>query len=259
MIIVFVTERSLFMWNQSENNILVFGHRGIKAFCPENTMISFQKAIEAGVDGIEMDINMTKDGHLVVIHDTSVNRTTNGSGLVQDISLKELKELDAGSHFSTDFKNEKIPTFEEFLDLVKDKNILLNVEIKDYRLNVVDKTIKMLEDYKLTDRYVITSFSADVTTYAHKSYKVKVQGFPKWLVKNYTDETYSHYYSVGIAMKDLTKELCNTFKEMHIDPWGWCPDDEESVHKVIASGSTLVTVNNPYPALKIFKEKNLHK
>jgi glycerophosphoryl diester phosphodiesterase len=247
------------MWEQSEKNILVVGHRGMKAFYPENTMISFQKAIEAGVDGIEMDINMTKDDQLVVIHDIKVDRTTNGNGLVKDFSLKELKNLDAGSHFSPEFKYEKIPTFEEFLELVKDKNLLLNVEIKDYRISVVDKTIKMLEDYKLTDTYVITCFDADVTTYAHKNFGVKTQGFPEWYLKNYNEETFSHYYSVGIGMKDLTKELCDSYKKMNIDPWCWCPDDEESVYKVMESGSTLVTVNNPFPALKILKEKNLHK
>lgn len=246
------------MWNQSKNNILVFGHRGLKAFYPENTMISFQKALEAGVDGIELDINMTKDGHLVIIHDTSVDRTTNGSGLVQNHTLRELKELDAGSHFSWEFKNEKIPTFEEFLDLVKYKDILLNVEIKDYRESVVDKTISMLEEYHLSDKYVITSFCANITTYAHEKYKVKTQGFPQWLVKNYKDDTNTHYYSVGIAMKYLTKELCDQYSSMNIDPWCYAPDNEEQVYKAIESGISLVTVNNPYPALKILKEKNLH-
>lgn len=247
------------MWNQSENNILVFGHRGIKSFYPENTMISFQKAIEAGVDGIEIDINMTKDGYLVLIHDTSLDRTTNGTGLIKDMCLHELKKLDAGSHFSPDYSKEKIPTFEEFLNFIHDKNILVNVEIKDYRESVVDKTIQMLKDYQLSDRYVITCFNADITTYAHKKYGVKTQGFPEWLVRNYKDDTDSHYYSVGIPMKDLTKELCDKYKEKDIDPWCWCPDDEESIYKVIDCGTTLVTVNNPFPALKILRENNLHE
>ena len=247
------------MWNQSENNVLVVGHRGLKAFYPENTMISFEKAIEAGVDGIEMDINMTKDGHLVVIHDNRVDRTTNGIGLVQDMTLEELKKLDAGSHFSGEFCNERIPTFEEFLDLVKDKKIILNVEIKDYRFSVVDQTIKMLDDYNLSDRYVLACFNADVTTYAHKEYQIKTQGFPEWMVKNFKADTNTHYYAVGIAMKDLTRDLCNKYKAMNIDPWCWTPDDQEGVYKAIDCGATVITTNNPFPALKILKEKNLHK
>lgn len=253
-----VIERQCIMWKQSENNILVVGHRGVKALYPENTMLSFQKAIELGVDGIEMDINMTKDGHLVVIHDNTVDRTTNGTGYVAEYKLRELKELDAGSKFSSEYAGESIPTFEEFLELVKDKKLLLNVEIKDYRTCVTDKTIKMLEEYKLTDTYVITCFDANVTTYAHKKYGVKTQGFPEWLVKNYTEESNSHYYSVGIGMKDLTRELCDKYKKLNIDPWCWCPDDEENVLKAIDCGSTLFTVNNPIPALHILKEKNLH-
>lgn len=244
------------MLTQSEKNILIVGHRGIKKFYPENTLVSFKKAIEIGIDGIEMDINITKDGHLVVIHDNTVDRTTNGSGYVKNMMLEEIKKLDAGSFFSDEFSNERIPTFEEFLDLVKDRNLLLNVEIKDYRECVVDKTIKMLEDYKLTNKFVITCFNSDITTYAHKTFGVKTQGFPEWLVENYTDDTNSHYYSVGIAMKDLSKELCNKYKEMHIDPWCWCPDDEEGIKKAIDCGSTLVTVNDPYPALKVLRGKS---
>ena len=247
------------MWEQSENNILVIGHRGIRAFYPENTMISFQKAIEAGVDGLETDINMTKDGHLVVIHDTSVDRTTDGTGMVKDFTWKELERLDAGSCFSPDFKGEKIPAFEEFLELVKDKNLLLNIEIKDDRTSVIDKTIQMLEEYKLTDTYVITCFNAEVTTYAHKVYGVKTQGFPEWYLKNYDAETNLHYYSVGIGMKDLTKEICDKYKKMRIDPWCWCPDDTREVYKVIECGSTLVTVNNPYPALEVLKKEKRHR
>ncbi len=246
------------MWEQSKENILIVGHRGARAFCPENTILSFRKAIELGVDGIEMDINMTSDGHLVVIHDTTVDRTTNSTGEVSGYTLRELKKLDAGSHFSPEYAGERIPTFEEFLDLVKDKNLLLNVEIKDYRTSVIDKTIKLLEDYKLSDTYVITCFNADVTTYAHKEYGVKTQGFPEWYLKNYTKDTNSHYYSVGIGMKDLTRELCDYYRNLNIDPWCWCPDDEDNVLKAIDCGVTLATVNNPLPALKILKSKHLH-
>lgn len=247
------------MWNQSEKNVMIVGHRGVKALYPENTMLSFRKAIELGVDGIEMDIRMTKDGHLVVIHDSDVNRTTNATGPVADFTLAELKQLDAGSYFSSEYANEKIPTFEEFLDLVKDKKLLLNVEIKDYRKDVIDKTIKMLEDDKLAETYVITCFDADVTTYVHKEFGVKTQGFPIEYLKNYKDDTQSHYYSVGIPMKDLSKQLCDKYKSKNIDPWCWCPDEEESVLKVIDSGSTLATCNNPLPALELLRKHKLHR
>lgn len=246
------------MWNQSRENVLVIGHRGAKALYPENTMLSFRKAIELGVDGIEMDINMTSDGHLVVIHDTTVDRTTDGTGKVSDYTLSALKKLDAGSLFASEYAGERIPTFEEYLELVKDSNLLLNVEIKDYRTAVTDQTIKLLEDYNLLDACVITCFDADVTTYAHKKYGVKTQGFLRQYVSHDKPDTNSHYYSIGIGMKDLTRELCDTYLSQNIDPWCWCPDDEENVLKAIDCGATLATVNNPLPALEILKAKHLH-
>ena len=243
------------MWEQSEKNIYVFGHRGAKALYPENTMLSFQKAIELGVDGIEMDLNMTKDGHLAVIHDSTVDRTTDKTGYVKDFTLKELQMLDAGKHFNEEFVGEKIPSFEEFLDLVKGKNLLLNVEIKDFRACVVDKAIETLERYDMSGAYVITCFDAGVTTYAHRTYGVKTQGFPVGYLKSYTEGDETHYYSVGIGMKDLTRDC---YKKQGIDPWCWCPDDEGNVRKAIACGATLTTCNNPVPALTILKEKGLH-
>ena len=78
------------------------GHRGAAGYCPENTFASFNKALDLGVDYLEIDVQMTKDGELVVIHDTTVNRTTNGKGKVKDYTLKEIQNLDAGSWF--DFK-----------------------------------------------------------------------------------------------------------------------------------------------------------
>ena len=97
----------------------VFAHRGYSAKYPENTMAAFKAALKFNVDGIELDVHETKDGALVVIHDEKVNRTTNGKGYVKDYTLKQIKELDAGSWFNKNFKGEKIPTLKEVLQLVK--------------------------------------------------------------------------------------------------------------------------------------------
>ncbi|MEH7331985.1 glycerophosphodiester phosphodiesterase family protein [Neobacillus drentensis] len=95
---------------------LKIGHRGAAGYCPENTFASFNKALELGVDFLEIDIQMTRDGELIIIHDPTVNRTTNGKGRVKDLTLKEIHELDAGSWFHPRFAGEKVPTFSEFLD-----------------------------------------------------------------------------------------------------------------------------------------------
>ena len=103
-------------WTQSKDNIYVAAHRGWSTVYPENTLLAFKKAIEIGVDQIETDVRITRDGELVCIHDATVDRTTNGTGKVCDKLLSELKTLDAGSWKGAEFAGERIPTFIEFLD-----------------------------------------------------------------------------------------------------------------------------------------------
>jgi glycerophosphoryl diester phosphodiesterase len=108
---------------------VIIGHRGYRARYPENTLASFSAAMAAGADMIELDVTLSRDRQVVVIHDDTLNRTTSGSGPVQQATLQELKLLDAGSWFDSRFKGESLPTLEEVLALAGG-NILINVEIK---------------------------------------------------------------------------------------------------------------------------------
>ena len=110
----------------------IFAHRGSKGTHPENTLTSFKEAVRVGSDGIELDVHLTKDGHLVVIHDETVDRTTNGTGEIKNLTLAEIKELDAGSWFHNKYAGEKIPTLEEVLLLLSELgfNGQLNIELK---------------------------------------------------------------------------------------------------------------------------------
>ena len=103
------------------SRILSIAHRGASSVAPENTIAAFRKALDLRADALECDIHQTKDGHLVILHDDRVNRTTNGSGSVGEMSLEEIRRLDAGSWFDPKFKNEKVLTFQEAIDLVKGK------------------------------------------------------------------------------------------------------------------------------------------
>ena len=102
--------------------MILTGHRGAAALEPENTLLSMQKAIDLSVDQIEIDVHLTSDQHLVVIHDTTVDRTTDGQGAVADFTLEKIKQLDAG-------KGERIPTLQEVIDLVRGK-VVLQIELK---------------------------------------------------------------------------------------------------------------------------------
>ena len=128
--------------------ILKIGHRGAKGYEPENTLVSFQKAIDLGVDGIELDVHLSNDNELVVIHDEKINRTTNGEGFVTDFSLTELKSF----HI-----NEKhtIPTLKEVFDLVNQK-CFINVELKGN--GTAKPIIAVIEEYVLEKNWQFNHF-----------------------------------------------------------------------------------------------------
>ncbi len=107
----------------------ICAHRGANQTHPENTLAAFSEAVKLGAHMIEFDVRMTKDSKLVIIHDESVDRTTNGSGFIKDLTLEEIKSLDAGIWKSNDFKGERIPTINEVLEIVP-QNIWLNLHLK---------------------------------------------------------------------------------------------------------------------------------
>ncbi|MDP9147296.1 MAG: glycerophosphodiester phosphodiesterase [Acidobacteriota bacterium] len=110
--------------------MLVIAHRGASGHAPENTLASFKKAIALGATFIETDLQLSRDARLVAIHDETVNRTTNGKGAVHDMTLAELRRLDAGSWFGSEFAGERIPTLEEILAFAKKYDVVFYLELK---------------------------------------------------------------------------------------------------------------------------------
>ena len=139
----------------------IFAHRGARAYAPENTLSAFQKAHEMRADGIELDVQLTKDGVVVVCHDHSVNRTSNGRGWVKDYTLEEIKRLDFGSWFHRDFSAETIPTLEEFLRWFSSTGMRLNIEIKNGPVvyqGIESKVIEAVKQHNLVEQVFISSF-----------------------------------------------------------------------------------------------------
>ena len=139
----------------------IWGHRGAKGYRPENTLISFEEAWSQGADGIELDVHLSKDGCLMVCHDERVDRTSNGIGLIKDMTYSELRKLDFGSWFDKNYENTRIPTLNEVLDFVKDTNLVLNVEIKAGSIfypDIEEKLIQTLDSYNMRERTIISSF-----------------------------------------------------------------------------------------------------
>lgn len=121
-----------FLAHENMNRTKIIAHRGSKGTHPENTLVAFEEAIRVGSDGIELDIHLTKEGKVVVIHDETVKRTSNGEGLVRDFTLKELKMLDMSSWFDPNYKICTMPTLQEVVDLLNQNQFkgLLNIELK---------------------------------------------------------------------------------------------------------------------------------
>jgi glycerophosphoryl diester phosphodiesterase len=141
---------------------LNIAHRGASAYAPENTLAAFRLALEMDADGFELDVMLSADCHLVVIHDDTVDRTTNGSGPVRQKTLAELKALDAGARFDARFAGERIPTLEEVFDLVAGNRAFANVEIKTDSLKgdgLEEKLVALIRRYGLGERLLISSFN----------------------------------------------------------------------------------------------------
>jgi Glycerophosphoryl diester phosphodiesterase len=149
---------------KNQNTCLIFAHRGSKCNRPENTLAAFQEALRVKADGIELDVHLTKDDQLVVIHDEKVNRTTSGKGRVRDLRLAELKQLDAGSWFDRRFNGEAIPTLEEVLKLLKNENFtgFLNIELKTDIINypgIEEKIVELIAQETLPFTIIYSSFN----------------------------------------------------------------------------------------------------
>ncbi|SFC30193.1 glycerophosphoryl diester phosphodiesterase [Bacillus sp. OV322] len=143
-------------------NVCIFAHRGSKGTHPENTLSAFEAALRSGADGIELDVHLTKDGKLAVIHDETLERTTTLSGYVADYTAEELKMGDAGIKFSPSFKNEKIPLLEEVFQWAKDTSLIINVELKNDKLpyaGLEKKVIELIRGYSYEKRIILSSFN----------------------------------------------------------------------------------------------------
>ena len=158
---------------------LVFGHRGAMAQAPMNTLAAFDLAREQGADGIELDVQLSRDGHLVVIHDETVDSTTDGRGSLSQFTLSALKRLDAGGWFATNFAGQRIPTLDEVFDAFGNE-MLINVEIKARR-DSLDRVERQLADcicrHNMRDRVIVSCFDPAILRRVRSMTPLVMMGF----------------------------------------------------------------------------------
>ncbi|MFC4388599.1 glycerophosphodiester phosphodiesterase [Gracilibacillus marinus] len=141
---------------------LIYAHRGASKEAPENTMPAFELAYQSGADGIEVDVQLTKDNIPILIHDENVRRTTTGTGFVQDYTYKELSKLDAGIWHSEKYKHTKLASLDDLLQWNLDKQLKLNIELKNNLIqykNIEEIVYRKLVEYNMVHQSIISTFN----------------------------------------------------------------------------------------------------
>ncbi|WKA51590.1 glycerophosphodiester phosphodiesterase family protein [Planococcus liqunii] len=216
---------------QEQQKMVNVAHRGASGHAPENTMGAFQKGFEMKADYIEIDVQMTKDGELVVIHDTTVDRTTNGTGKVGSLTFEEIRQLDAGSWFSESYAGEKVPTFEEVIDAFRGKvGILIELKAPELYPGMEKKIADALMERNM---HLSNNGKVILQSFNHESMKKSKELLPNlphgvlvgagW--KNVTEEqlaqfaTYADYFNPTMSI--VTDELVSDVHEaeMKIYPY----------------------------------------
>ena len=227
-----------------------YAHRGFCSKYPENTLLSFEKALAEGVDGIENDVQLTKDGEIIILHDESVDRTTDGTGWVKDYTLAELKKLNANEKFGDAYPVQRIPTLREYLELVKNEPIITNIEMKtgvfEY-LEMEQKLVDMLREYKITDRILITSFNHFTILRMKKLAPEIKYGFLAYDWRIDAGE-YTQRYGIPCYHPDyhnLTWPVIEELKAHSIEVNPYTVDDPADIRDLIKKGVNSVITNCP--------------
>ncbi len=242
--------------------VLVVAHRGFSGEAPENTLAAFQKAIDSGSDMMELDVHLSKDGEVVVMHDAQLERTTNGQGRIIDHTLQKLKQLDAGSKFSPRFIGERIPTLKEALDLAQGK-IGVNIEIKSGGLepypiqDLADRTLREVERAAMLRQVLFSSFNP----MALERIRGKSPQAPVALLFhqpwNVLEEiTQGKRYSIlNLHDHHLTQEKTTLFKKQNIRVNVYTVNSEKRMKEFISWGVDGIITNYPSRLIGILRRR----
>ena len=271
------------------NTVKLAAHRGYSAKFPENTLLAMREAVKLDIDMLEIDLHMTKDGEIILMHDHLVDRTSNGTGLISEKTFAEMRALDVGAWKGAEFAGERVPTFREFLEFFKDYPTLeVNVELKDYPAHrgelayeSCDKSLALIEEYGITDRVYINCWSGRLLEYISKKYgnRYRLHGYyPAFLngqVKNegtpieFGEDFFKKMFCVclfnqvpdenGNAKKlddpVMDAEHFDYVKSLGIEPWVYYKDDgQRDLTLAIERGAVGVTSNDPIISGAILNE-----
>lgn len=236
-----------------------FAHRGFSGKYPENTMLAFEKAIAEGVDGIELDVQLTKDGEVVIIHDEKIDRTTDGEGYVVDYTYEELSKFDASYIYRGKMGFNKIPTLREYFELVKDLDIITNIELKtgiNEYLGIEEKVWDLIQEFKLQDKIIISSFNHFSVMRMKKIAPNMKYGF---LSEDWIIDAGKYTHSHGIQcyhprFNNLIPEVIEELKSYGLEINTWTVNLESDMRYLISHKIDVIIGNYPDLAKKIINK-----
>jgi len=238
---------------------MIQAHRGASAYCPENTLEAFSKAIEQGADFIELDVHFSKEGEIVVAHDARLERVSNGTGYINDYTLEELKALDFGlatCTWSSSGTICRIPTLAEVLSLVKPSSLAVNIEVKTIeRLypGLCEKLIGLAEEFAMGERILYSSFNhyslceiKQIDPKAKIGLLYELGMVDPWVYANYVkaDAIHPHYYVIA-ALPETVKRCHENGIKVNV----WTVDDPDAIKLMLKSGVDGIITNKPDVAI----------
>lgn len=240
--------------------MLNIAHRGFSGVYPENTMLAFEKAMEAGCDGIELDVQLTKDGVPVIMHDEKVDRTTDGTGYLKDYTFAKIRKLNAKYRYEKSDIFCEVPSLREYFELVKDKNIFTNVELKNSVIlyeNLEEKVLDLIDEYDLRDRILISSFN-------HLSV-VKMKKMAPDMKYGFLEESivldaakYAKRYEIDYlhpSWQSVTEEYCRQARKEGVEINTWTVNDLALLKKMQTLQIHGVITNFPDRVKALQKER----
>jgi glycerophosphoryl diester phosphodiesterase len=237
---------------------VVFAHRGACAHAPENTLAAFELALTHQADAIELDVKLSADGQVVVMHDATVDRTTNGKGRVRDLSLLELRALDAGSYFSDPYRGEKVPTLEEVFEALG-KRTFINVELTNYHTSrdaLVETVCMLVKKHKMQKRVLFSSFFASNLSKA-RSYLPEV---PRGLLAlngllgvwaRSFGFAFGRYNALHPNLKDMTQQEVMRVHRLRRRVHVWTVNDGQDMRRLFNWGVDGIFTDDPALAVRV--------
>jgi glycerophosphoryl diester phosphodiesterase len=235
--------------------VLVDAHRGASVSFPENTLAAFEAGAAAGADSVEFDVQLSADGVAVVIHDDTVDRTTDGSGEVSSLTLEELQALDAGGWKSESFAGERIPTLDQAFELLAGFT-RLNMELKSPDPRVAQLAIEAIKLRQLQHQVVVSSFHIDhLLAIKRELPEVRANFLPdEGLPSGFWDGDGRAIDIIGLEKEHATRELVDELTERGRPVWVWTVDDPVEAVRLAALGVASLTTNDPVTILDALGE-----